>query len=294
MKDVASAPIWFAHVDTTQLSVKGIKSEEDSIVHDKVIHHMAKLREWANQSLKIEVENIHGITIFGTSASRDDACFLLKGKFHSVQMREMVEIFPAESRSFQKQYHIHRGLKWLGFEWYFTRLNDGEIVAANRLSALRKLLLGRGKKSEGLDVQWGFDAVTKREIAGSSAVVAFNMEAIHRELELESILSSKIKTVSLVVNQIHGGTITTNLVIQAKDANAMRMIAPELQILINLVRAYEEVEVRHTKVTKQHPGWSRAKIDISESRMSIQIQGSSNEMIKSLQSIEKLLPKRRK
>ncbi|MFK7911440.1 MAG: hypothetical protein AB8F34_12690 [Akkermansiaceae bacterium] len=288
LADIARAPLWFAHADMAQLSAEDIDPGQGSVAHGEIIRHMAKLQKWANQSLGIETSDIHGITIFGTSASGDDVCFVLKGSFRDARMGEVLDKFPKDNRPIEKQYHLHRGLKWLGVDWCFTRLSDGEIVAANGLDALKKHLLDRGKKP----VDWGFDNSTKREIAKASALVGFNMEAIHKELKLESVLSSNIRTVSLLANHTHEGKVSTQLLVQAKDADAMELIAPGINLLIELVRAYEEAGAKQTQgVARQTTNWNSAKIDITESRLSIRMQGSSDQMIKSLQSLEKLLPK---
>ncbi len=131
LADITRAPLWFAHVDMAQLSVEDINLGQGSDAHGEIIRHMAKLQKWANKSLGIEPGDIHGITIFGTSASGDDVCFLLKGSFRDAKMGEVLEKFPKHNKSFGKQYHLHSGLKWLGADWYFTQLGDGEIVAAN-------------------------------------------------------------------------------------------------------------------------------------------------------------------
>lgn len=297
LADIVHAPLWFAHVDMTRLGAEGHENggadpEGDLRGFGGAVHQVLQLRELLKQALRIEPEDIRGITIFGASSSGVDACFLLKGELDGVRMGMAIERFSTKTGNVRHEYTLHGGLKLLGEEWYFSRLGADELAAANTRAALKKLLLNRHKKIADLDKRWRIDASTKREMAEASVVLAFNMEAIQRDLKLESSLSNLIKTVSLLGSQDDTGGIATQLTLQARDADAIKVIAPEIQALITLLRVYQEGELASDQAAKQaNDCWSRAQIEVAESHLTIRMQGSSNEMIQSLQKLEMLLPK---
>jgi len=288
LADVAHAPLWFAHVDMGRLKVaEGAKSVDCS----GAVQHVVKLQKLVKQSLGIELEDIRGITIFGATSSGKETCFLLKGNLTKVSMGDVVDTYSIDTGQRKQTYTLHGGLQWLGEEWYLSRLETGEVAGSNSRVALKSLLAKRKVQNLAADDRWSIDAETKLSMAAASVVVAFNIEAIQGELKLESSLSNLIKTVSLVVIQNASGAVTTKFTLQAKDSGAMKVITPEIQLLITLLQAYEEGE----KVKGQHVDcWRRAQVKVSESSLSIGMEGTSDEMVQSLQKLEKLLPKQAK
>lgn len=290
LEDVSDAPLWFAHVDMNHLKLE----DGNEVVADSgCVRQVVKLRELLKDSLSIQLEDIRGITILGTDFSGRETCFLLKGQMDEVKMGKVVETLSISVGDKKPVYSLHQGPRWLGEGWYLSQVRRGEIVAANSTNALKKVLIKRQKNTNAVSGGWKMDDKMKRQMATAGVVIAFNMEAIHRELGLESSLSGLLRTVCFLATPNGGKEVTSKLILQAKSADAMKVVQPEINVLIALLRAYEEgAQANAAGGSDEQKGcWGKAELVFDATQLSISMKGKPDEMIRSFQKLEKLLPK---
>ncbi len=290
-EDVSTAPLWFAHVNLDDVE---LGDTSHSLAGGEALGQLLKLRKLLIEAHSVKLESIHGITVFGADLAGKETCFLFRGDFKGVRLGDPIGTFPMNKGQDEITHSLHRGPQWLGEGWYLCQESTGAIVGANSLSALKGLILNRGQMKNMDAPDRVKITATQQDIRESTAVLFFNVAAIHREFGMESNLCGALASVLVLITQHDTGDVTGKLILEAKDAEEMKVITSEVNLLLSIVRAHENAAVSKAQAEGSviFACWSKVESIVEPTRYCLVLRGEPAEIAGSLQALKKLFPQK--